>query len=83
MANTDRITVDGFVESGSNGFFKVRVNENYVISAKISGKIRQNGVKILIGDRVTTEISVYDPTKGRITFRHRTWLLFFIFSMSH
>ena len=60
------------LESLPNANFRVQLDESeQVILAHISGKIRKNYIKILVGDRVTCEISPYDLTKGRITFRKR------------
>ena len=49
--------------------FKVKLPNGHIIMAHISGKLRQNNIRILPGDRVTVEVSVYDLTKGRITWR--------------
>jgi translation initiation factor IF-1 len=51
--------------------FKVKLDNGHEILAHISGKMRMNFIKILPGDRVSVEISVYDLTKGRITYRHK------------
>ena len=69
----DVLEIEGTVlESLPNANFKVQLDETeQVILAHISGKIRKNYIKILVGDRVTCEISPYDLTKGRITFRKR------------
>mmetsp|Transcript_21657 Transcript_21657/g.33901 ORF Transcript_21657/g.33901 Transcript_21657/m.33901 type:complete len:146 (+) Transcript_21657:87-524(+) len=70
---SDCIEMEGIVqESLPNAMFKVELEANQqVILAHISGKIRKNYIKILPGDRVTCEISPYDLTKGRITFRFK------------
>lgn len=54
-----------------NAMFKVKLDNGHKILAHISGKIRKNNIRILPGDRVTVEMSPYDLTKGRITFRHK------------
>ena len=54
-----------------NAMFDVRLDNGTMIKAHISGKIRKNFINILVGDRVVVEISKYDMTKGRITFRKR------------
>ncbi len=54
-----------------NAKFKVQLENGAVIMAHVSGKIRMNYIRILPGDRVTVEISPYDLTRGRITFRHK------------
>jgi len=60
------------VESLPNAMFRVKMdNSENVILATISGKIRKNFVRILVGDSVTVELSPYDLTRGRITFRKR------------
>ena len=72
MAKDDTITVEGVVvESLPNAMFKVKLENDHRILAHISGKMRMNFIKILPGDRVTVEISVYDLSKGRITYRHK------------
>mmetsp|Transcript_353 Transcript_353/g.446 ORF Transcript_353/g.446 Transcript_353/m.446 type:complete len:153 (+) Transcript_353:96-554(+) len=69
----DVIEVDGVVkESLPNAMFRVELEANQqVVLATISGKIRKNYVKILVGDTVQVELSPYDLTRGRITFRYR------------
>lgn len=59
------------VESLPNAMFKVQLDNGVVILAHVSGKIRMNYIRILPGDKVTVEISPYDLTRGRITFRHK------------
>ena len=59
------------VESLPNAMFKVKLENGHGILAHISGKMRMNFIKILPGDKVTVEISVYDLSKGRITYRHK------------
>ncbi len=67
------IPVDGIVtESLPNATFKVQIPEGHQILAHLSGKMRKNFIKVLPGDRVTVELSPYDLTKGRITYRHRS-----------
>jgi translation initiation factor IF-1 len=69
----DVLELDGVVlESLPNANFRVQLDDtDQVILAHVSGKIRKNFIKILVGDKVTCEISPYDLTKGRITFRRR------------
>lgn len=57
------------VEALPNATFRVKLPNDHIITAHISGKLRMNYIKILAGDRVTVEVSVYDLTKGRITWR--------------
>lgn len=72
MPKSDTITAEGVVsESLPNAMFKVKLDNGHEILAHISGKMRMNFIKILPGDRVSVEISVYDLSKGRITYRHK------------
>jgi translation initiation factor IF-1 len=67
------IPVDGVViDSLPNATFKVEIAEGHQILAHLSGKMRKNFIKVLPGDKVTVELSPYDLTKGRITYRHRS-----------
>lgn len=59
------------LETLPNAMFKVQLENGAVILAHVSGKIRMNYIRILPGDKVTVEISPYDLTRGRITFRHK------------
>ena len=69
MAN-DVIELEGtIVESMPNAMFKVKLENDHEILAHISGKIRKNFIRILPGDKVKVEMTPYDLTKGRITFR--------------
>ncbi|MBR3133886.1 MAG: translation initiation factor IF-1 [Clostridia bacterium] len=70
MSKEDVIEVEGTVsEALPNTLFKVKLENGHEILAHISGKLRMNYIKILPGDRVKIEISPYDLTKGRITWR--------------
>ena len=72
MAKQDAIEVDGTItEALSNAMFRVQLESGHVITAHISGKMRQHYIKILPGDRVKVEMSPYDLTKGRISFRYK------------
>ena len=72
MAKQDAIEVDGTVtEALSNAMFRIQLESGHVIIAHISGKMRQHYIKILPGDRVKVEMSPYDLTKGRISFRYK------------
>ena len=72
MGKQDVIEIDGIVEDTlPDAKFKVKLENGHVILAHVSGKIRMNYIRILPGDRVTIEISPYDLTRGRITFRHK------------
>jgi translation initiation factor IF-1 len=70
MAKSDAIEVVGTViEALPNAMFKVRLENNHEVLAHISGKLRMNFIRILPGDKVTIELSPYDLTRGRITWR--------------
>ena len=70
MSKQDVIEIEGtVVEALPNAQFKVELPNGKVILAHISGKLRMNFIKILPGDKVTVEMSPYDLTKGRITWR--------------
>jgi translation initiation factor IF-1 len=72
MAKEDTITVEGtVVEALPNTMFRVELANKHVVLAHVSGKMRMHFIKILPGDRVTIEISAYDPTKGRIVYRYK------------
>ena len=72
MGKQDVIEIAGIVEDTlPNAMFKVKLENGHVILAHVSGKIRMNYIRILPGDKVTVEISPYDLTRGRITFRHK------------
>lgn len=72
MAKDDLLELEGVVEDVlPNAMFRVRINENYLVTAVINGRMRQNRIQILLGDRVKLEVSTYDLSKGRITFRNR------------
>ncbi|HLM59788.1 MAG TPA: translation initiation factor IF-1 [Pyrinomonadaceae bacterium] len=69
----DVIEVAGLiVDKQPNAFFKVQVNNTeHIVLATISGRMRRNRIRILVGDRVDVEMSPYDLSKGRITYRHK------------
>jgi translation initiation factor IF-1 len=72
MAKQKSIELDGTVlESLGNAMFRVELENGHIITAHISGKMRMHYIKILPGDRVKLEMSPYDLTKGRITFRYK------------
>lgn len=72
MSKKDVIEVEGTViDSLPNTIFKVRLDNGHEIIAHISGKLRMNYIKILPGDKVVVELSPYDLTKGRITWRNK------------
>lgn len=70
MAKDDVIELEGTIlESMPNAMFKVKLENDHEILAHISGKIRKNFIRILPGDKVKVEMTPYDLTRGRITFR--------------
>ena len=70
MAKSDMIEVEGVgVEAMPNTTFQVDIGNGHTILAHISGKLRMNFIRILPGDKVTVEMSPYDLTRGRITWR--------------
>jgi translation initiation factor IF-1 len=72
MPKEDNIEVEGTVlETLPNAMFKVKLENGQVVLAYVSGKMRMHFIKILPGDKVTVEISPYDLTKGRITYRFK------------
>ena len=71
MAKQKHIEQDGvIVEALSNAMFRVELENGHVLIAHISGKMRMHYIKLLPGDKVKLELSTYDLTKGRITFRY-------------
>lgn len=72
MSKQDVIEVEGTIlESLPNAMFQVKLENGHVILAHISGKIRMNFIKTLPGDRVTVELTPYDLSRGRITYRFK------------
>lgn len=72
MSKSQMIETEGtVVEKLPNATFKVELSNGHVITAIISGKLRMNYIRILPGDKVTVELSPYDLTKGRITWRDK------------
>jgi translation initiation factor IF-1 len=72
MSKQDVIEVEGKVlESLPNAMFKVELENGHVVLAHVSGKIRMNFIRILPGDKVTIELTPYDLTRGRITYRFK------------
>lgn len=72
MAKEDQIEMEGTViETLPNTMFRVELENNHVITAHISGKMRKHYIRILTGDKVTVEMTPYDLSKGRITYRSR------------
>ena len=73
MAKDDLIPAEGTIfDKQPIAFFKVQLeNTDHVVLAVISGKMRKNRIRILVGDRVSVEMSPYDLTRGRITYRYK------------
>ena len=72
MSKKDVIELEGTIlDALPNAMFKVKLENDHEIIAHISGKLRMNFIKILPGDKVTVELSPYDLTKGRITWRKK------------
>ncbi len=72
MAKEEPIQMGGeVIEALPNAMFRVRLENGHEITCHVSGKIRMNYIRILPGDRVTVEMSPYDLTKGRITYRFK------------
>ena len=72
MAKEESIEMQGVVlETLPNTMFRVQLDNGHIVMAHISGKMRKNYIRILTGDKVTVQITPYDLTKGRITFRAR------------
>ncbi len=72
MAKEDLIEMEGtVVDTLPNTMFRVELDNGHVVTAHISGKMRKHYIRILTGDRVTVQLTPYDLTKGRITYRKR------------
>ena len=72
MAKQGPITMDGIItETLPNAMFRVKLDNGHDILAMISGKMRMHYIKILVGDKVTVEMSPYDLSKGRIIYRYK------------
>jgi translation initiation factor IF-1 len=73
LSKEDLIPAMGLiVDKQPNAFFKVQIEgSEHIVLAQISGKMRKNRIRILVGDRVSVEMSPYDLTRGRITYRYK------------
>ena len=72
MSKQEAIERDGTIlEALSNAMFKVELENGHIVLAHVSGKIRMHYIRILPGDKVTVELSPYDLTRGRITYRFK------------
>lgn len=69
---SDKLEFEGAVQEAlPNAMFRVKCDNGLDVLATISGRMRQYYIRILPGDKVTVEVSPYDPSKGRITYRHK------------
>lgn len=72
MAKEEQIEMEGLViDTLPNTMFRVQLENGHIVLAHISGKMRKNYIRILKGDKVTVEMTPYDLSKGRISFRHK------------
>ena len=72
MPKDDVVEFDGqVVEALPNATFRVKLTTGHIVTASISGRLRLNSIKVLVGDRVHVEVSIYDLSKGRITWRSK------------
>jgi len=72
MAKDDVIEVDGkVIDKLPNAVFKVELENGHIVTAHIAGKLRQNNIRIIVGDKVLMELSPYDLSKGRIVWRDK------------
>ncbi len=72
MAKEGQIEMEGeVIDTLPNTMFRVKLENDHIVTAHISGKMRKNYIRILTGDKVTVEMTPYDLSKGRITYRAR------------
>jgi translation initiation factor IF-1 len=72
MAKEEAVELEGTViEALPNAMFRVELENGHVVLAQISGRIRKNNIRILLGDRVDLEVTPYDLSRGRIIYRHK------------
>ncbi len=72
MAKEDQIEMDGkVIDTLPNTMFRVELENGHIVTAHISGKMRKHYIRILTGDKVTVQLTPYDLSKGRITYRAR------------
>lgn len=72
MAKEDHLEMEGTVtDTLPNTMFRVQLDNGHIVTAHISGKMRKNYIRILTGDKVMVEMTPYDLSKGRITFRNK------------
>lgn len=72
MSKNDYITMTGIVEEVlPSSIFRVRLENDHKVTAYLSGRMKKNKIRIILGDSVDVEIGIYDTAKGRISFRHK------------
>jgi len=72
MAKDDLAQLEGqVVDAAAGGIYKVKLENNVEISAKLCGKMRRFNIRVVVGDKVTVGVSPYDPTHGLIMYRHK------------
>jgi translation initiation factor IF-1 len=72
LPKDDVVEFDGqVIEALPNATFRVRLTNGHIVIASISGRLRLNSIKVLVGDKVHVEVSIYDLSKGRITWRSK------------
>jgi translation initiation factor IF-1 len=72
MSKNDYMTLPGVVEELLPGsMFRVRLENDHVVIAHLSGRMKKNRIRIILGDSVDVEVSIYDMDKGRISYRHK------------
>lgn len=72
MAKEDLAQLDGEItDAGAGGIYKVKLQNDVEISAKLCGKMRRFNIRVVVGDKVTVGVSPYDPTHGLIMYRHK------------
>ncbi len=83
MAKEESIEMEGIVaETLPNTMFRVKLENDHIVTAHISGKMRKHYIRILTGDKVTVQLTPYDLTKGRITYRAR-WQIHLIKALAY
>jgi translation initiation factor IF-1 len=72
MAKDDLAQIEGKItDAHAGGIYKVKLDNEVEIQAKLCGKMRRNNIRVVVGDRVTVGVSPYDPSHGLIMFRHK------------
>jgi translation initiation factor IF-1 len=72
LPKDDVVEFDGqVIEALPNATFRVKLTNGHIVTASISGRLRLNSIKVLVGDKVHVEVSIYDLSKGRITWRSK------------